>query len=114
MIPNFASAVASGPCSESWVTHFLHRHSNQIISQWVTDMNSNLHNAESGYKHRVYFDILRQKIAEYCIEPAHTYNMDEKVFTVRVLLNRTLELLQREQNYRSLHATALIAPPAAS
>ncbi|KAF2633483.1 hypothetical protein BU25DRAFT_325556, partial [Macroventuria anomochaeta] len=61
MVQNFASAVASTPCSDKWVTRFLHHHRNQLTSQWVTGMNSNCHNTESGYKYKLYFKLLQQK-----------------------------------------------------
>ncbi|KAF2624879.1 hypothetical protein BU25DRAFT_298792, partial [Macroventuria anomochaeta] len=78
MVRNFASSVAQNPCSDTWITRFLHRHRNQLTSQWTTGMDSNCHNAESGYKYKLYFDLLQQKVAEYEIEPEHMYNMDEK------------------------------------
>jgi hypothetical protein len=59
-------------------------------------MDSNRHNAESGYKYKLYFDLLQQKITEYNIEPAHTYNMDEKGFAIGVL-GRTKRIFSRRQ-----------------
>ena len=47
-------------------------------------METSRHNADSGPKYRLYFDLLHQKITEYLIEPAHTYNMDEKGFAIGV------------------------------
>jgi hypothetical protein len=85
MIRNFASAVADSPCSDRWVSRFLNRHHINLISKWVTGMDSNRHHAESEDKYRMYFDLLYQKIVEYDLEPAHTYNMDEKGFAIGVL-----------------------------
>ena len=85
MVRNFASAVASTPCSDKWVTRFLRRHRNRLTSQWATGMDSNRHNAESGHKYESYFKLLQQKITEYDLEPEHTYNMDEKGFAIGVL-----------------------------
>jgi len=96
MVRNFASAVAQSPCSDSWVTRFLNRHRDQLTSQWATGMDSNRHNAESEYKYKLYFDMLQQKIVEYEIEPAHTYNMDEKGFAIGVL-GRTKRIFSRRQ-----------------
>ncbi|KAF1923283.1 uncharacterized protein M421DRAFT_11464, partial [Didymella exigua CBS 183.55] len=78
MVQNFASSVALQPCSDSWVNRFLHRHRDQLTSQWATGMDSNRHNAESAYKYKLYFELLQQKITQYELEPEHTYNMDEK------------------------------------
>ncbi|KAF9733712.1 hypothetical protein PMIN01_08055 [Paraphaeosphaeria minitans] len=55
------------------------------------------HNAESGYKYKLYFDLLQQKITEYNIEPAHTYNMDEKGFAIG-LLGRTKRIFSWTNN----------------
>ena len=96
MIRNFASSVAQTPCSESWVTRFLHRHQHELTIQWVTGMDSNRHHAESEDKYRMYFNLLLQKIAEYNLEPAHTYNMDEKGFAIGVL-GRTKRIFSRRQ-----------------
>jgi hypothetical protein len=96
MVRNLASTVAQNPCSESWVTRFLHRHCDQLTSQWTSAMDSNRHNAESGYKYKLYFDTLQQKITEYDIEPAHTYNMDEKGFAIGVL-GRSKRIFSRRQ-----------------
>lgn len=96
MVQNFASAVASNPCSESWVTRFLHRHHDQLTSQWTTGMDSNRHNAESEYKYKLYFKLLQQKITQYSLEPEHTYNMDEKGFAIGVL-GRSKRIFSRRQ-----------------
>ena len=85
MIQNFASAVALTPCSDSCVTRFLHRYHDQLKSVWTTGMDSERHNAESGYKYELYFKLLQQKITQYRLSPEHTYNMDEKGFAIGVL-----------------------------
>jgi hypothetical protein len=41
-------------------------------------MDNNRHKADSGRKYSLYFYFLREKIEHCCIEPHHTYNMDEK------------------------------------
>ena len=48
-------------------------------------MDANRHNADSGHKYKLYFDLLQQKITEYNVKPENTYNMDEKGFAIRVL-----------------------------
>jgi hypothetical protein len=89
MIQKFAFSVALQPCSDSWVTRFLHRYRDRLTSQWATGMDSNRHNAESGYKYNLYFELLQQKITQYELEPEHTYNMDEKGSAIGVLGNKT-------------------------
>ena len=45
-------------------------------------MDRNRHTADSRAKYSAYFDLLRDKISQYNIEPRHTYNMDEKGFLI--------------------------------
>ena len=96
IVQNFASKVAQDPCSDSWVTRFLHRHRDRLTCHWATGMDSNRHNAESGYKYKLYFDLLQQKITEYDVEPENTYNMDEKGFAIGVL-GRSKRIFSRRQ-----------------
>ena len=85
MIQNFASTIAKELVSESWVTRFINRHSIHLISRWAASMDSNRHQADSGSKYSLYFNLLGDKIKEYDIEPRHTYNMDEKGFLIGVI-----------------------------
>ena len=59
-------------------------------------MDSNRHNAESGYKYKLYFNLLQQKITEYDVKLENTYNMDEKGFAIRVL-RRSKRIFSRRQ-----------------
>lgn len=43
------------------------------------------HNADSGYQHSLYFDLLRQKTEQYDVDSHHNYNMDWKGFLIGVL-----------------------------
>ena len=61
-------------------------------------MDNNRHQADSGAKCSLYFELLSDKINQYNIEPRHTYNMDEKGFLIgitgrskRVFSRRTWE-----------------------
>jgi hypothetical protein len=85
MIISFASQVAHQQLSESWVTRFINRHSIYLISRWSTGIDNVRYQADSGYKYKLYFDLLFHKIEEYEIEPRNTYNMDEKGFMIGVL-----------------------------
>jgi hypothetical protein len=84
LIQNFASDVADSPVSESWVTRFISRHSIHLISKWTAGMDNNRHQADSGAKYSLYFDLLQDKITHYSVEPRHTYNMDEKGFLIGI------------------------------
>jgi hypothetical protein len=82
MIKNFAAEIAHREPLDSWVTDFLHRNRDQLISQWATAMDSNCYSADSWQKYKQYFDLMHRKMEQYSIELAHTYNMDKKGFAI--------------------------------
>jgi hypothetical protein len=82
MVQYFASDITGHQVSESWVSRFLDPHNDELTSQFTTSMDRQRHIADSGDKYKLYYDALRDKIEFYKIEPAHTYNMDEKGFMV--------------------------------
>jgi hypothetical protein len=43
MIRNFASEVAEERVSESWVTRFINRNKDDLVSKWTTSMDRNRH-----------------------------------------------------------------------
>ncbi|KAF1364047.1 hypothetical protein EJ07DRAFT_172976 [Lizonia empirigonia] len=53
MIQNFASGVAQKRVSDSWVTRFINKYSDQLTSQWNSAMDSLRHNADSAEKYRL-------------------------------------------------------------
>jgi hypothetical protein len=85
MIRNFSSEVAHQQLSDRCVTRFINRHEIYLISKWTTAMDRTRHLADSESKYRLYFELLYQKITEYQIEAADTYNMDEKGFLIGIL-----------------------------
>jgi hypothetical protein len=82
MIKNFASEIARKELSDSWVTDFLHRNRDHLISQWATAMDSDRHKANSWGKYKQYFDLMHCKMTQYSIVAENTYNMDEKGFAI--------------------------------
>lgn len=82
MIQNFASAVAKWEVSDSWITRFLHRHSDSLTTKWSAAIDHDRHKADDGNKYKAYFDLLHSKMKEYNIQARDTYNMDEKGFFV--------------------------------
>jgi hypothetical protein len=68
--------MAGSDVSESWVTRFMSRNASHLISRWQTGMDRNRHQADSGSKYSLYFDLLHQKIEEYKIKAEDIYNMD--------------------------------------
>jgi hypothetical protein len=47
-------------------------------------MDNNCHQADSGAKYSLYFDLMRDKITHYGIELRHIYEMDEKGFLIGI------------------------------
>ena len=72
MIANFASAVAQDLVSESWVTRFINKYSIHLISQYLTGIDADRHNADSYSKYELYFNLLQCKITEYKVDAEHT------------------------------------------
>lgn len=84
MLKNFAAPVIGREPSDSWVTNFLNRNKDTLITAWTISMEKDRHKADCGDKYRLYFELLHRKLAQYDLEPAHTYNMDEKGFAIGV------------------------------
>jgi hypothetical protein len=82
MIRNFSSEVAHQRMSKCWVFFFIKRHQIHLISKWTTGMDCMRHKADSEVKHKLYFDLLHQKMRQYNLESRDIYNMDEKGFLV--------------------------------
>jgi hypothetical protein len=96
MIRNFASEVAKERVSESWVTQFLNHNKDDLVSKWTMSMDRNRHQADSGFKYKLYFDLLHHKMEEYDVEPRNTYNMDKKGFLIGVA-SRSKRVFTRRQ-----------------
>ncbi|KAF2622326.1 hypothetical protein BU25DRAFT_311006, partial [Macroventuria anomochaeta] len=47
MIKNFVRGIAKVNVSETWVTHFLHRHKDVLTNRWTSPMAANRHAADS-------------------------------------------------------------------
>ncbi|KAF2828060.1 hypothetical protein CC86DRAFT_348011 [Ophiobolus disseminans] len=85
MIRNSASHIALEPVSDLWVTRFLTRQGNHLVSKWTSGMDSLRHKADSGAKYKLYFDLLHAKIKQYNVQPKHIYNMGKKGFMIGIL-----------------------------
>ena len=85
MIRNFASQVAQREVGVNWVDRFVQRHPDELISKWTTGIDNSRHKADSGRKYSLYFNLLREKIEQYYVEPRHIYNIDKKGFMLGVV-----------------------------
>jgi hypothetical protein len=106
MVKNFAETIAKREPSDSWVTRFLHRQNNDLLTKWTTNIDRNRHQADSYSKYRLYFDLLHSKMREYNVDARNTYNMDEKGFFVGIA-TRTKRVFSKAA-YLSKERTAAI------
>jgi hypothetical protein len=110
MIQNLALQIASEPVGVSWVTRFLRRHRNHLVSRWTSGIDSNRHNANSRAKYKLYFDLLHSKMLQYDIQPHNTYNMDEKGFMIGVTMRSKQVFSQRQWDRKEVRAVLQDGP----
>ena len=86
-----ASIIAKRGLSIAWVYRFLKRHPD-LKSRWTTSLGACQAGALNKTTVSSFFDILKDVIERYKIEPKHIYNMDEKGIQMGVGgLVRTIE-----------------------
>jgi hypothetical protein len=76
--------VAKTRVSEAWVTRFINRHRDNLISKWTSGIDAVRHWADSQRKYELCFDLLYNKIKYYDVLPSNTYNIYEKGFIIGV------------------------------
>lgn len=107
IIINIVTPLCSWEPSDQWVTRFLHRNHDKLVTAWSTPMETSRHEADSGDRYRLYFDLLHSKIEEHDVLAENTYNMDEKGFMIGVIgrSKRIFDkaLYKRKQNKQSTH-----------
>ena len=96
MVRNFASEIAKKDAGKNWVDRFLKRHHHELLSHYTNGIDRNRFKADSAFKYSLYFELLRQKIDQYNVEPRHIYNMDEKGFLIGIL-SKQKRIFSREQ-----------------
>jgi hypothetical protein len=69
IIRTFASSIAHRQVSESWVSRFINRHPDELISKWSNAIDRTRHLADSQLMYELYFELLHQNIAGYQLEP---------------------------------------------
>ncbi|RYN89936.1 hypothetical protein AA0120_g6512 [Alternaria tenuissima] len=80
MIQRYALSLAGFEVTEQWVSRFINRHPDHLISCYTKGMTRLRHSADSGSKYSLYFKLLHEKMEEYNVQPLHIFNMDEKGF----------------------------------
>jgi hypothetical protein len=111
MVRNFASALAHESVGETWVTDFLDRNSNTLLSKWTSAMDKVRHAADNSEKYKACVTLLHTRITQYNVRAADTYNMDEKGFAIglvarskRIFSKRKFEKrkFEKQKNKQSL------------
>jgi hypothetical protein len=85
MIQNFGTQIARRELGKNLVDLFVQRYPDDFILKWTTAIDNNRHKADSGKKHSIHSDLLRDKIDQYHVEARHISNMDEKGFMLGVV-----------------------------
>jgi ABC-type transport system substrate-binding protein len=76
------SGIAQEHVGKGWVTRFINKHHDKLVSRWTSGMDFTRHEADSETRYKLYFDLVHSTIEEYEILPRNTYNMDEKGFMI--------------------------------
>jgi hypothetical protein len=83
MLRRLASGIAQEEVGKQWVTRFVNRHHDQLVSHWTISMDFVRHQADSEQSYTQYFEVLHGAIKKYDVLPENTYNIDEKGFIIR-------------------------------
>jgi hypothetical protein len=84
MVRGFASELAQKEIGYHWVDRFVQRYPGLLKPKPVAMMNRKRHRADSEPKYKLCFELLRDKLSQYEVEPRHIYNMDKKGFMIGV------------------------------
>jgi hypothetical protein len=88
MLRRFVSGIAQEEVGKQWVTHFVNRHHDQLVSRWTAGMDFVRHQADSEQSYTQYFEVLHGAIKKYDVLLENTYNMDEKGFMIGQIRKR--------------------------
>jgi hypothetical protein len=82
MVRNFAEQMAGKRPGNSWSQRFCKRHEDELSKGYLNTIDSQRKGADMRASYEYYFNLLKQKIAQYDVVAANTYNMDEKGFSL--------------------------------
>lgn len=82
MVCSWAARICGSEPGKNWSADFRRRHESVLDCRYLNTLDLERHKAESEHSLRHYFDVLRQKIDEYGIQPRDCNNMDEKGFLI--------------------------------
>jgi uncharacterized protein YoaH (UPF0181 family) len=82
MVRNFAEEIAGKRPGNSWSQRFCTRHTDVLSRGYLNTIDAQRKGADMRASYEYYFTLLKQKIAQYDVVAANTYNMDEKGFSL--------------------------------
>jgi hypothetical protein len=82
MVRTWASLICGSEPGKNWSADFKRRHESILDCRYLNTLDLERHKAESEPSSRQSFNILREKMNHYSIQPQNCYNMDEKGFLI--------------------------------
>jgi hypothetical protein len=82
MVRTWVSLICGSEPGKNWSADFKRRHESILGCRYLNTLDLERHKAESEPSFRQHFNILRQNMDHYSIQPQNCYNMDEKGFLI--------------------------------
>ena len=82
MVKAWTATLCGTEPGKNWSAGFRDRHKDELDCRYLNTIDLERHKAETESSYRQYFDVLKQKISQYDIQPHNCYNMDEKGFLI--------------------------------
>ena len=80
LLKNIAESLSQKTLGPNWVARFYQRHRTRLASIYLRTIDHKRKMADNSQHFQHFFDLLREKIEKFRIQPRHIYNMDEKGF----------------------------------
>ena len=95
MVRNFAKDIGGVLPGRTWLSRFCLRHQDSIICRYLKNIDIQRSKADSAASYKLFYDLLKEKLAKYHVLPQDTYNMDEKGFMIGVM-NTTRRIFSKQ------------------
>ena len=82
MVGNMVHDIVGKWPGKTWSQRFCKRWKSVLSSKYLTTFEASRFKADSEWSYRLYFDLVKEKIQQYDVQPHNTYNMDEKGFLI--------------------------------
>jgi hypothetical protein len=96
MLRNFATDILGQPPGHTWCSRFCKRWSSELLSRYLTPLDTSRKKADSIEEYRYWFDLVDAKIKQYDVQEHNMYNMDEKGFSIGVM-NKSRRIFTKAQ-----------------